>query len=341
MESQTLAEIGSKLRTARESVGLELDDVAVKIKVSTKVLQAIEEAVPELLPQPIYVKSIIKAYGQTLGLNQGTVAEMIEQVFPARSLDNINPELTAGAREQSIVINSGSSKLRSSLVFVVLLALVGMGLWFAYDKFGEQIFSSNTNTPAIETASTAANADSEQEQAGTDANRQQRDAAYTNAVSRPFSISSSADASSSSTTAPVEMERLEPATPAQSQETAPTQEAELETARQQAVADAISKNSSISSYSTTAYNAPLENGFTRFIVLAAKGDCWVASTVDGGKPAEWTLRKGSHYVADFKTSLQVRFGNPGALQGFYAGEPFEIKPSRTSSTYNFPADAAN
>lgn len=64
-----LVEIGAKLRATREGFGFDLDDVVAYTKIARRLLQAIEEANFNNLPEPIYIQGLIRRYADALGLN--------------------------------------------------------------------------------------------------------------------------------------------------------------------------------------------------------------------------------------------------------------------------------
>jgi cytoskeleton protein RodZ len=65
----TVGEFGDKFRKAREKKELSLDDVSNVTKISTRMLQAIEEEHFDLLPGGVFNKGFIRAYAKHLGLN--------------------------------------------------------------------------------------------------------------------------------------------------------------------------------------------------------------------------------------------------------------------------------
>jgi transcriptional regulator with XRE-family HTH domain len=75
--SQILEQIGAKLRELREHNHLSLDDMSARTQIQPRLIQAIEEGHIEMLPEPVYVRGMVKRYGNSLGLN-GT--ELSQQV---------------------------------------------------------------------------------------------------------------------------------------------------------------------------------------------------------------------------------------------------------------------
>ncbi len=64
-----MGEFGDKFRKAREKKELSLDDVSNVTKISSRMLQAIEEEHFDLLPGGVFNKGFIRAYAKHLGLN--------------------------------------------------------------------------------------------------------------------------------------------------------------------------------------------------------------------------------------------------------------------------------
>ena len=64
-----MGEFGDKFRKEREKKGISLDDVSNVTKISSRMLQAIEEEHFEQLPGGVFNKGFIRAYAKHLGLN--------------------------------------------------------------------------------------------------------------------------------------------------------------------------------------------------------------------------------------------------------------------------------
>lgn len=66
---QRLVEIGGQLRETRLSHSLSLDMVAAYTRIRSHLLQSLEEARTEQLPEPVYTQGLIRTYADALGLN--------------------------------------------------------------------------------------------------------------------------------------------------------------------------------------------------------------------------------------------------------------------------------
>lgn len=64
-----LLALGSALRDARLASGQTLDEVASRVLVRPRLLLALEEARTNELPEPVYVRGLIRRYGDALGLD--------------------------------------------------------------------------------------------------------------------------------------------------------------------------------------------------------------------------------------------------------------------------------
>jgi cytoskeletal protein RodZ len=67
--SKAVGSFGDKFRQAREAKGISLDDVSNVTKISTRMLQAIEQEHFDQLPGGVFNKGFIRAYAKHLGLN--------------------------------------------------------------------------------------------------------------------------------------------------------------------------------------------------------------------------------------------------------------------------------
>jgi flagellar biosynthesis protein FlhG len=66
---------GKTLREIRERIGIDLKTVTTETKISTKILEWIEEETLEKLPAAVYLKGFLKSYAQSLGLDPQKVVE--------------------------------------------------------------------------------------------------------------------------------------------------------------------------------------------------------------------------------------------------------------------------
>ncbi len=74
---QVLTEIGSKLKSTREGYSFGIEDVVSYTKIARKLLEAIEEADLGNLPEPVYIRGLIRRYADALGLKGAEIANQL------------------------------------------------------------------------------------------------------------------------------------------------------------------------------------------------------------------------------------------------------------------------
>jgi cytoskeletal protein RodZ len=77
----TFEQIGQQLKTARDSLGLSLNQIQERTKIPYAHLHAIDNGLPEELPEPVYVTGFIKRYAECVGLDGQRLAEQYKQVL--------------------------------------------------------------------------------------------------------------------------------------------------------------------------------------------------------------------------------------------------------------------
>ncbi|WP_210493312.1 helix-turn-helix domain-containing protein [Patulibacter sp. SYSU D01012] len=70
-----MAEIGATLREARMRAGIDIAEVESRTKIRAKYLRALENEEWSLLPGPTFVKSFLRTYAETLGLDAKLLVE--------------------------------------------------------------------------------------------------------------------------------------------------------------------------------------------------------------------------------------------------------------------------
>ncbi len=71
---EQLSELGILLRSARTQQRLSLEAVASKTLIRASLLQAIEQGDLDSLPEPVYIRGLIRRYGDALGLDGETLS---------------------------------------------------------------------------------------------------------------------------------------------------------------------------------------------------------------------------------------------------------------------------
>lgn len=113
---------GEALRRQREGLGLDLNDVAAKLRIKPAYLAALEAGRPDQLPGRAYALGFIRAYADYLGLDAGEVLWRFKQA-----------PLELGGKPQlsfPMPLGERSTSSRGAVLVAVILAICGYGTWY-------------------------------------------------------------------------------------------------------------------------------------------------------------------------------------------------------------------
>lgn len=162
---------GAVLRAAREAEGISVGDMAVQCRLAVTQIRALEEERLENLPEPVYVRAFIRGYAHALKIDPAPLVDDYMMRCGRRGaavevgqLPNRSPS------RETVFHEPPKNRTLKAVLFVVLAALVGGGIWAVYtDQFASLHTSSEaqkvesganeakeTKTPAAEPAESAA-----------------------------------------------------------------------------------------------------------------------------------------------------------------------------------------
>lgn len=116
--------IGSRLKAAREEKGVSLDDIAMRTRIPTRHLKAIEDGEWDTLPAATYTVGFARSYANAVGLNGIEIGAAVRaelggrEAAPAAPI--YEPADPARVPPKALVVTAG--------VIAVVLA-VGYGIW--------------------------------------------------------------------------------------------------------------------------------------------------------------------------------------------------------------------
>jgi hypothetical protein len=119
-----LQQIGAKLRYLRQSQTLSIEEVSARTQIQPRLIEAIETAQIDLLPESVYVKGMVKRYGNSMGLDGTALVEN----FPTWQRQSTTPTPKKSSRRTTIVLQPRVKPLHLYLGYtlVVLAAIAGM-----------------------------------------------------------------------------------------------------------------------------------------------------------------------------------------------------------------------
>src|SRR4051794_29164123 len=122
-----MPDIGATLREARMRARIDISELESETKIRAKYLRALENEEWDLLPGPTYVKSFLREYADSLGLDGRMLVEeykMRHERLSDYELQPISPR-TRREQQQRRRRRSGSGALRDVAVAVVFVVLIG------------------------------------------------------------------------------------------------------------------------------------------------------------------------------------------------------------------------
>lgn len=121
---------GGALRQAREAQGLTVQDVASKLRLGPKQIEAIEADNFAKLPEPTIVRGFIRNYAKLLKINAEPLLDAYTVIVPS----NTQHQLTVKP-SSNMQVTSGDKPKPSSYIWAGLFALLALGAWLFYQSY--------------------------------------------------------------------------------------------------------------------------------------------------------------------------------------------------------------
>jgi cytoskeleton protein RodZ len=125
--------LGAALRTARERLKLDVENVAQQLKMSMHQVTALEQDNLAALPAPTFVRGFIRNYARLLQMDAAPLLDAYKQMLPdSQARNSISLQL------ESIPITSNAQKsFRLYLLTSFFLIIIGGG-WWQYMEWSEK-----------------------------------------------------------------------------------------------------------------------------------------------------------------------------------------------------------
>ncbi|KAB7642266.1 helix-turn-helix domain-containing protein [Bacillus sp. B3-WWTP-C-10-D-3] len=129
-----MTELGQKLKEARGTKGLSIDQLHEITKIQKRHLVAIEEGNYDVLPGAFYARAFIKQYADTVGLNGEELLVEYQSTIPQSEKRDV-PQVSTGQKTQETMQKSSSWPIADHMpkILVALLVIaVGVVIWFVF-----------------------------------------------------------------------------------------------------------------------------------------------------------------------------------------------------------------
>lgn len=292
----TFEELGPLLRAEREKKGLSVDDVALHLKISGRIIRALEDGDEDSLPHNVYVRGFVRSYAAFLGFND-------EELNAATEAVNFDEEPVA---PQSVYTPINDNPLSRKTLFVIFLALciVAVGGVLYIQESGIL----TNDTPTSEVLTTAKPAPPLQEPGSSGAAPQPAE-----------KTTNGGAAQSAPTTKPVAPTAPAPAKPVPVTQNSLAPQSTAPSAASPAAAPAAQAAATPQSESPTMASKPGQPDMHK-VIITALAECWIHSNADSTDTRQFSLRKGDTFALTFSKKLTLKLGNAGGVRIRYDGE---------------------
>lgn len=124
---------GGALRAARENQGLTVQDIASRLRLSPKQIEAIEADNFSALPEPTIVRGFIRNYAKLLKINMEPLLDAYNVLAP-----NSKPHEFTVKPSSKMKVTSHDKPKPGRYIWAGLILLVGLGLWLFYQSYIEK-----------------------------------------------------------------------------------------------------------------------------------------------------------------------------------------------------------
>lgn len=299
--------LGEQLRQRREARGLSLGEVAERLKLSVRQLEAIERNDFALLPGSTFVRGFVRNYARYLEMDVDALMALLDAKYPPASSDVPNLADAAHAEEGEAAVEESRSRWP---MFLVLALLGGGAAWW----FGI------ANTPRH-------GAPTEELMPGQglgEASAPQAQPASVPLAQAPAPVQ---PASAPAVTAPAVVASAPAAAPV-----AKPGKAQAASAPAAALA---STPTPVRAAEASAPAAPARRSVSLSLNIKAD-EAWVSVTdADGKKLVFATLTPGTPTVVQGKPPFKVVLGNAGQVELAYDGQAYNFNDKIKGSTAKF------
>ncbi len=302
--SMTLEELGQLLRAEREKKNLSVEDVAYGLKISSRVLRALEAGDAASLPHAVYVRGFVSAYGKFLELD-------VQELLAEEVLYEEGEEV---AKSSSLERPPVQQKKKSSFVPLLLLlgfvSAAGAGVWYFRDAalFSElQGMHLNAAQPA------PALPQEEKPQQSTAPKASEQKSAPVQAAPAVAPASTETAEKNTPKASEPQSDKKQEAAVVKSEATKPVAAPKPQVVQASTVQVAKQEQKASS-------GARLDASGPHKIIITALTDTWLHSAADNASKRQFSLKPGDTFALTFEETLSLTLGNAGGVRIHYNGK---------------------
>jgi cytoskeletal protein RodZ len=146
--------IGNKLKKARKSRGLSLDDIKNKSKIKKSYLKALENDNFEKLPGEVYTKVYIRGYAKIVGIDPPKILREYENQKNNDKNMKSNSESTNketnNKNENNFINKDKIFKGLLGIILILIIVLLSYNIFFRTDQSQNNTVNNNQNTEVVQ-----------------------------------------------------------------------------------------------------------------------------------------------------------------------------------------------
>lgn len=337
----TLGEFGSLLREERVRCGYTVDEVASRLKITARVVRAIEDGDMESMPHAVYASGFIRAYARILGISEDEVRPVCALL---RDADEEQPQDTHLAPPRAPRSSGGSV-----WGFLLLFFIVAIGLgWYFREELPLDFIT--TLLEDTDRQATPAEPRLTPEETPTPQTQQTPQSERSGSTQPVTSVPVQATVASAPASEPVPAPQAiapDPKGPsAQNDEASPVRTSGFTSPPEASTASTTTGDATLTLQNGSAAPTNITadtSGRKHQVILTALAECWVHSTADGTDTRQLSIQKGETFSLSFDRKLVIKLGNAGGVRIKYDGSelPPPGKPGQVKTVTFPPQDAQN
>lgn len=315
MEIRTpLADFGNLLRQERVRCGYTVDEVASRLKITSRMVRAIEEGDTASMPHAVYAKGFIRAYAKLFGLSDEDVRAACVSL---RDGDDDLPQEHFSTPRRSA--NKGGGR---SLLYIILLGLLAFGGYQAYThKLHERLLDLVPSRVEEEVKPAASLSMTTEQKTPSESVTAPAREEKTVSERQP----EPSEEHSGQGAVPAETAAVPPASPAPAPIPAPAPQ--TAPAPEPAAATEPVQNEVLTLQTGNGTGMPIvasAAGKRHQIILTALAECWVHSSADDMDTRQLSIQKGETFALSFDRKLVIKLGNAGGVKMKYDGRELSL-----------------
>lgn len=153
--SDAAAELGLKLKQAREQKDYSIGEVAERLKLPARQIEGLESGNYEDMPELVFVRGFLRTYGRFLGLDDNEVTGFLDRIIP-QNRSNLYAVDRSGSKDLNCRQTEAEKSFPTWILGVLVAVVIGGGIYVWQNKSNQEYAKQSDSVARPETAGSAA-----------------------------------------------------------------------------------------------------------------------------------------------------------------------------------------